>query len=198
MITITIARKHVYMLVALVAVVAMLLPAGVRAANQFSDVPDSNFYHNDIAWLKDNLITNGCGDGSTYCPTENVTREQMAAFLRRIAEKQAVDAKEVNGGTAYMLSLQTAPTLDEIQPALADWSYNSNGPAITWKRWAVGRYQVTIPGWSGMGNVQVTTRGFPGVNCQETGFTSALVFVACYTSAGSLTNAQFSVLVTGG
>jgi len=59
-------------------------PLGVLASHQFTDVPDSNTYHADIDALADAGVTTGCGNGTTYCPSDNVTREQMAAFMNRL------------------------------------------------------------------------------------------------------------------
>lgn len=50
----------------------------------FTDISSSTFT-NDIAWLSATGITRGCGDGK-FCPRDPVTREQMAAFLRRALE----------------------------------------------------------------------------------------------------------------
>ena len=50
-------------------------------APPFSDVTDSNFL-DDIMWLSNEGITSGCG-GDRFCPTEHVTRAQMATFLAR-------------------------------------------------------------------------------------------------------------------
>ena len=41
-------------------------------------------------------ITKGC-DASQFCPNENVTRLQMAAFMHRLGENPAF----VNGGNAF-------------------------------------------------------------------------------------------------
>lgn len=71
-----------------VTMVAMLaIPAAVWAADRFTDVPDSNVFHDDIAWLAEAGVTRGCNppDNTEFCPSDNVTREQMAAFLRRNA-----------------------------------------------------------------------------------------------------------------
>jgi glucose/arabinose dehydrogenase len=50
-------------------------------APPFSDVTQSLFL-DDINWIYYAGITSGCG-GVKYCPTEHVTREQMASFLVR-------------------------------------------------------------------------------------------------------------------
>ncbi|HET7685477.1 MAG TPA: hypothetical protein VFM19_03620, partial [Candidatus Limnocylindria bacterium] len=49
--------------------------------NYFSDIGASAF-PNEIAFMADEAITLGCGP-AIYCPTQYVTREQMAAFLVR-------------------------------------------------------------------------------------------------------------------
>lgn len=77
-------------LVMLVAAL-VLAPMAVSASHDFTDVPDSNIFHEDIAWMLDNGITSGCG-GGRYCPSDNVTREQMAAFMKRLSTKKVVDA----------------------------------------------------------------------------------------------------------
>ena len=48
----------------------------------FSDVSSDNVHGADIAALAAAGITKGCGPDS-FCPTEVVTREQMASFLVR-------------------------------------------------------------------------------------------------------------------
>ncbi len=54
----------------------------------FDDVTTSNTFHNDIAKLATAGITRGCNppENTNYCPNENVTRGQMAAFLHRADE----------------------------------------------------------------------------------------------------------------
>lgn len=48
----------------------------------FNDVPSINSFFKYIQKLKELGITTGCGNGN-YCPSEDVTRDQMAAFLAR-------------------------------------------------------------------------------------------------------------------
>ena len=49
---------------------------------RFGDVPSSNSFFAFIEQMAVLQITQGCGGGN-YCPTGNVTREQMAAFIIR-------------------------------------------------------------------------------------------------------------------
>ena len=99
--------------IALTAIIAVLLaaPTAVWAAHQFTDVPNSHTFHNAIGWMKDNNITVGCNPpaNTQYCPEDNVTRGQMAAFMKRLAENQVVDAASVNGVTVSRFFLQAAP-----------------------------------------------------------------------------------------
>ncbi|GBE24608.1 hypothetical protein BMS3Bbin02_00883 [bacterium BMS3Bbin02] len=81
---------------------AILAPVVVIAADKFIDVPASNTFHSDIAWLADNGVTQGCNPPANdrFCPSDNVTREQMAAFMKRLATGQAVDAGTLEGNSA--------------------------------------------------------------------------------------------------
>lgn len=196
MINVSIQKKHAYLFAAFIVAAALLLPAGAWAAHSFSDVPDSNIFHDDIEWLADTGVTLGCGDGK-FCPGDSVTREQMAAFMRRLSTNQVVDAKEVYGGTAWMWAQTTSPTLDAPITADATYAYNSEGAAITYTRTAVGRYVVTFPGWGTIGHSQVSTYASAGVNCQNSGWGGGTVRVACYDSTGSLADGRFTVLLMG-
>jgi hypothetical protein len=63
-------------------------PLAVYASHIFDDVPDSNPFHDDIAWLQQAGVTKGCNppDNTEFCPGDDVTREQMSAFMHRFAE----------------------------------------------------------------------------------------------------------------
>lgn len=69
------------------------------ASHQFSDVPDGNPFHDDIAWMNDNNIANGFGDG-TYRPGAPVSRQAMAAFMHRLAGEYSVQTSVLNPGSA--------------------------------------------------------------------------------------------------
>ncbi len=74
--------------VAIVAVLiaAAAIPVSVMASHQFTDVPDSNIFHDDIAAIRDAGVTRGCNPPANdeYCPNDPVTRGQMAAFMNRL------------------------------------------------------------------------------------------------------------------
>ncbi len=54
--------------------------------SRFDDVSPWNFYAPFIERMAELGITQGCGDGSGFCPDHAVTRAQMAAFLSRAYE----------------------------------------------------------------------------------------------------------------
>jgi hypothetical protein len=51
----------------------------------FDDVPVSNVFFDDVVWLAVQRVTQGCNppNNTLFCPSELVTRGQMAAFLVR-------------------------------------------------------------------------------------------------------------------
>ncbi len=53
--------------------------------SRFIDVPIGTLFFDDIEWLADQGITRGCNPplNDRFCPDDNVTRGQMAAFLTR-------------------------------------------------------------------------------------------------------------------
>ena len=87
-----------------VATVALLfvflIPVvGQAAASRFVDVPPDNPLAADIEWLESHGITIGCSPNQ-FCPTDPVTREQMAAFLHRFALSGVVRSGSGTAGAA--------------------------------------------------------------------------------------------------
>jgi hypothetical protein len=77
------------------ALALLLVPAAAIAAGGFVDVADDSVFIADIQWMKDAGITKGCNPPTNdmFCPASNVTRQQMAAFMHRLAASRVVDAK---------------------------------------------------------------------------------------------------------
>lgn len=82
-----------------VVVAALAFPLGVLANHQFADVPAAASYHDDVEALVNAGITSGCGGGN-YCPSNPVTRGQMAQFLNRIGSLDGSTDPSVNALTA--------------------------------------------------------------------------------------------------
>ncbi len=89
----------------------VLVPVAAIAGAGFTDVADDSVFVADIQWMADNGITTGCNPPTNdrYCPGSDVTREQMAAFMHRLAVGQVVDAATVEGMSAADLVGQTGP-----------------------------------------------------------------------------------------
>ena len=81
-------------LLAVLIATVMVVPIAAFAIHSFTDVPDSAFFSNSVTWMKDNGITVGCNPpaNTEYCPNDNVSRGEMAVFLKRLSENKIVDA----------------------------------------------------------------------------------------------------------
>lgn len=51
----------------------------------FADVPNASTFCTEVLWLRNANVTTGCGNGTIYCPSDPVTRAQMALFMKRLA-----------------------------------------------------------------------------------------------------------------
>ena len=69
----------------------------------FTDVPCTNPFAPWINELAARQVTGGCGDGTTYCPTNPTNRQQMATFLLKTKE-----------GSAYAPPACTAQVFNDV------------------------------------------------------------------------------------
>jgi hypothetical protein len=95
-------------LITIAVTVMLALPAGmVLAIHQFTDVPTGSSIHDDVEAIANAGVTTGCGDGK-YCPSDPVTRGQMAQFMNRLGaldgQAPSVNADRVDGRHANQLS----------------------------------------------------------------------------------------------
>lgn len=94
--------RRVALLVVVTAIMSGLGTAAV-ALHGFGDVPDSNPFHDDVAWLAETGVTRGCNPpfNSEFCPDDSVTRGEMAAFLHRfydtLVPTQGADGESIIG-----------------------------------------------------------------------------------------------------
>jgi hypothetical protein len=92
----------------------------LHVGESFTDVPVSQMFYKYIEDIFHNGITGGCGAG-IYCPTNSVTRAQMAAFLLK--------AKH---GASYVPPTCTGVFSDVPCPSLfADWIEELSAEGIT-------------------------------------------------------------------
>jgi hypothetical protein len=114
------------LIVAASALLFAIVPViAIGASGDFEDVSDSNVFRSDIEWLATVGVTKGCNPpaNTKYCPGNPVTREQMAAFMHRLAEG-VVDAQTVEGMTAAELKGQKGdpgPQGEKGDPGVASY-----------------------------------------------------------------------------
>ena len=96
--TIRVPRRWVRISMIVGVTALIVAPLTAIATHSFNDVPNSHTFHNDITWLKDADVTRGCNPptNNLYCPDDNVTRGQMAAFMKRLAGTFGTDADAVD------------------------------------------------------------------------------------------------------
>jgi len=100
-------RRRLFLLLPLVVLLA-LVPVSIRAANPFNDLTGS-VHDPNIDLIYNAGITTGCVPNVSYCPTDTVTREQMASFLARTAGLGA-NPPVVNARTAQIATNATTAT----------------------------------------------------------------------------------------
>ena len=81
----------------------------------FDDVSTSGWRSDAVYWMRQSGVTTGCGD-TTYCPDQEMTREQQITFLHRYAGEPSAGPQspftDVPRGTYYTTAI--------------DWAYNNN------------------------------------------------------------------------
>ena len=75
--------KRAALIIAVALIVA--IPGVAGATHIFTDVLDTNVHADGIEWVAGVGVTAGCGDGSTYCPNDPVSRAQMGTFMHRLS-----------------------------------------------------------------------------------------------------------------
>ena len=95
---------------ALAVLLVALIPLATLAASPFNDLT-GGVHDANIGLIYDAGITKGCVPNVSYCPTDNVTRQEMASFLARTAGLGA-NPPVVNAKTA-----QTATNATNAQNA---------------------------------------------------------------------------------
>ncbi|WP_058955137.1 S8 family serine peptidase [Kocuria rhizophila] len=97
----------------------------------FKDVPTSHVFYKEIAWMSEQGITKGWSDG-TFRPTQQINRDQMAAFFYRMAGSPAYTAPKAS-------PFKDVPTNHVFYKEIA-WM-NSQGIAKGWSDGTFRPYQ---------------------------------------------------------
>jgi hypothetical protein len=88
------------------------IPSSGAGPGGFSDVA-GHTHQTAIVWLAEQGITQGCNQsGTLFCPNDNVTRGQMAAFLSRAKKLSAVskDFFRDDDGTTFETAINRLAT----------------------------------------------------------------------------------------
>lgn len=124
------------------------------ASHVFTDVPDSNQFHSSIGWMQENEVTVGCNPPANdeFCPTDNVTRQQMASFMRRYAQTLGMAADEVTDA-ADTVAIDSADLVEvasvEVTPkAEANVAFEAH-VTVTATETTAGTYHIVRDGCDG-------------------------------------------------
>jgi len=113
---------------ALVALLVALTPLGLLAATPFTDLVPGSVHNANIQAIYDAGITTGCVPNAQYCPTDLVTRQEMASFLARTAGL-GTNPPVANARTAQTATNATnATNADHV--ASADTATNATDAAL--------------------------------------------------------------------
>ena len=87
----------------------------------FSDVPEGAYYEDAIIWAQQNGIVSGYS-ADRFGPNDQVTREQVAAFLYRYAKYKGCDVS----GSADLSAFEDANLISNYAKPALSWA-NANG-----------------------------------------------------------------------
>lgn len=87
----------------------------------FTDVEDSAWYAEAVAWAAENGIVNGMGDG-TFAPDADITREQLAAILYRYAGYALLDT---NIGAAELTEFADRRSISAYAVEAMTWAVHT-------------------------------------------------------------------------
>ena len=108
----------------------------------FTDVPCSSGFAPWINELVAEGITGGCGDGTTYCPTDPVKRQQMAVLLLRTLEGSATRLRPASRrpsatspatARSHPGSTSSSPAASPAAAATATTARPTPRPAARWR-----------------------------------------------------------------
>jgi hypothetical protein len=138
-------RKNVRVLVLclLGGVLAAVGFTGTNAiADSFTDVPESNFFYDEIDWLTDHDIANGFPDG-TFDPESNIKRQQAALWFANYNNSIHVVKETVNPGSGTVFGLTIDCASDERALAGGAYQFSSTDELVL-----TDSYPINANDWS--------------------------------------------------
>jgi hypothetical protein len=146
-----VSRNRRFLTIAGIVVILTVIPtiAAFAATSLFDDVPDDSIFVSDINWMKEAGVTKGCNPplNTKYCPDANVKREQMAAFMHRLASNRVVDAGTVEGLTAAELKGKDGESCSVVEEPTGTFTMTCPGSSpVSWSSAAPGPVVMTASG----------------------------------------------------
>ena len=92
----------------------------VSEASSYTDISDSDWYADAVAWAEDNDIVQGYGGGK-FGATDSLTREQAATILNRYAEYKGLDVT----ASANLSSYSDASKVSDWAKSAMQWAVGS-------------------------------------------------------------------------
>ena len=80
----------------------------------FGDVASDAWYAADVARLVASGVTEGCGDGADFCPEQDTTRGQMAAFLHRAENRGGWEQIEGESAVGRYIEFRASEDQTEV------------------------------------------------------------------------------------
>jgi len=137
-----------HLLFAICAAVVVLPASEARGGvctpgqNSFTDLPDSSPFCTEALWMRNAVVTIGCGNGTIYCGADPVTRGQMALFMKRLVRAVTPDivhaafasTGDIDTGLATCITApytipSTGANYRLLLSAIGGVSFVTNGPA---------------------------------------------------------------------
>ena len=88
----------------------------VTGESTYSDVKTGDWYYDAVVWATEAGVVNGMGDG-TFAPNDNITRQEMATMLYRLAKAEKVEEDK----------LASFPDAESV----ADWAKDAMNWAVS-------------------------------------------------------------------
>lgn len=111
-----------------IAMLLSLFVVPVHAASKFTDVADTAYYVNSVAWAVDKAITTGKTE-TTFAPNEQCTKAQIITFLWRAFGSPEPDIEKINSDE-YIHYENNNPFTDldgsEYYFKAAQWAFTSD------------------------------------------------------------------------
>ncbi|MGF1667945.1 MAG: S-layer homology domain-containing protein [Acidimicrobiia bacterium] len=179
----------------------LLIPTAVVAAGGAFTDDETSVFEADINWLAEAEVTLGCNPPTNdlFCPDDNVTRGQMAAFMRRFAATAGqAGSQVVDFNSPLDASIEIVETLTVDATAITNSTVSLNAHVYLEKTAASeGRYDISIRRDDCAGTVVGSTFWRSAENSEASFIADTIALTGFDTVEGSQTYALCVEVFTG-